>query len=321
MDRHPQLSESGDDSDGSDKSIELPPVFNCAGSKPEEIIQWKLQTVDSFKRSSEELKSEYERNLPTLSGQIKKLNDIADEIESVHKKATVGSLAGSSVVVVAGAIAVLVGLALAPFTLEASLCVIVVGTVAGAAGGVTRAASITNMLKQRKLRPTVEKIISDFLEILKPMTEHLNIISNITADVQLNNEILSKLQFQTPVRGFDDVFNTAKAADVALVGKYCAEAAKEICVYEKTVRAVRDPAKAARTKRKAAAAAGKLSVLFPASIVLDLIEIFEMNQPAKERKAEEIKSQTLKFINHTRQTASQFQETLDKIKYVINTFS
>lgn len=74
-----------------------------------------------------------------------------------------------------------------------------------------------------------------------------------------------------------------------------------------------------------AAAGGALSVLFlaldVASIVEDSKELNEMNQPAKERKAEEIKSETLKFILHMREVASQFQETLDKIKRVINTFN
>ncbi|XP_052444545.1 apolipoprotein L3-like isoform X2 [Carassius gibelio] len=333
MDRHRNLSGSGDDSDASDKSIDRPPYFNCAGSKPEEIIQWKLQTVDTFKRSSEELKSEYDKNHPILSDQIKKLNDFTDEIESVHKSTTVGSLVGASVGAFGGMTA-LVGLALSPFTLGASLSLTVVGAVAGVTGGVTSAASnFTNMLKQRNLRPTVEKIICDFLETIKPMTERLSIISYITEDIQQNNEILNKLKFQTPVRGFDDVLKIVKVADVALVGKYCAEAAKDIRVYVKAVsaargaagaaKAMRATAEAAKEIRIAAATTGVLSVLFlaldVASIVQDSKEIAEMNQPAKERKAEEIKSETLKFIHYTRQTASQFQETLDKIKHVINT--
>ncbi|XP_026106001.1 apolipoprotein L2-like [Carassius auratus] len=207
MDHHHQLSGSSDDSDALDKSIGLPPYFNSAGagSKPEEIIQRKLQTFDTFKRTIEELQSEYKRNLPTFSDQMKKLEDFTDEIESVHKNTTVGSLIGGSVGAVGG-IAGLGGLALSPFTLGAYLCVTAVGAVTAVAGGVTRAASIiTNMLKQRKLRQTVVKIISDFLETIKPMTKPLNIISNITADIQRN-----KLKFQTPARGFDDSLKIAK---------------------------------------------------------------------------------------------------------------
>lgn len=89
---------------------------------------------------------------------------------------------------------------------------------------------------------------------------------------------------------------------------------------------MRATARAAKEIHKAAAAAAfTFLVLFLAfyvtSIVQDSVEISEMNQPAKERKAEEIKSQTLKFIHYTRETASQFQKTLHKIKYVTNTFN
>ncbi len=252
----------------------------------------------------------------------------------MHKNSRVGSLVGSSIGAVGG-VTTLVGLALSPFTLGASLSLTVAGAVAGAAGGVTGAASnLTDMFKQQNLKQTIEKIISDFQEIIKPMTEHLSTISSIAADIQKTNEILSKVEFQTPLRGFGDLFKIAGVADVALIGIDCAEAAKEIRVYVKAVNAIRGPAQAARAVRATAenakfirmtaAATGALSVLFlaldVASIVQDSKELNEMNQPAKERKAEEIKSETLKFIHQMREVASRFQETLDTIKRVINTF-
>ncbi len=253
----------------------------------------------------------------------------------MHKNTRVGSLVGSSIGAVGGVTA-LVGLALAPFTLGASLALTAVGAVAGAAGGVTGAASnLTDMFKQKNLKQTIEKIISDFQEIIKPMTEYLSTISSIAADIQKTNEILSKVKFQTPARGFDDLCKIAKVADVALIGKLCAEAAKEIRVYVKAVNAIRGPAQAARAIRAtaenakfirmSAAATGALSVLFlaldVASIVEDSKELNEMNQPAKERKAKEIKSEICTFIDQMRKVASQFQKTLDTIKRVINTFN
>ncbi len=253
----------------------------------------------------------------------------------MHKNTRVGSLVGSSIGAVAGVTA-LVGLALSPFTLGASLSLTAVGAVAGAAGGVTAAVSnLTDMFKQKNLKQTIEKIISDFQEIIKPMTEYLSIISDSAADIQRMNQILSKVEFQTPVRGFGDLFKIAGVADVALIGIDCAEAAKDIRVYVKAVdaihgsaqaaRAIRATAESAQYIRMTAAATGALSVLFlaldVASIVQDSIELHEMNQPAKERKAKEIKSETLKFIHQMRDLASRFQETLDKIKCVINTFN
>lgn len=244
-------------------------------------------------------------------------------------------MVGSSIGAVAG-VAALAGLALAPFTLGASLSLTAVGAVAGAAGGVTGAASnLTDMFKQINLKQTIVKIISDFQEGIKPMIELLSKIYNIAADIQSTNEILSKVKFQIPARGPGDLLKIAKVANVALIGIDCAEAAKDIRVYVKAVNAIRGPAQASRTMRASAesakfirmtaAATGALSVLFlaldVASIVQDSTELLEMNQPAKERKTEEIKSETLKFIHQIREVASQFQETLDKIKWVINTFN
>ncbi len=257
---------------------------------------------------------------------------MTDEIESVHKNSRVGSLVGSSIGVVGG-VTTLVGLALSPFTLGASLALTAVGAVAGAAGGVTGAVSnLTDMFKQKQLKQTIVKIISDFQERIKPMIEYLSAISDSAADIQRMNEILSKVELQTPARGFGDLFKIAGVADVALIGKHCAEAAKDIRVYVKAVDAIRGPAQAARAMRAtaesakfirmSAAVGGTLSVLFlaldVASIVQDSTELYEMNQPAKERKAEEIKSEILKFIHLMRDLASRFQKTLGTIKCVIN---
>lgn len=256
MDHHRKLSESSDDGNASEESMDLPLTLNCDEEKPEEIIQRNRESFDEFKRSIEELKSEYDRNHLTLISKIKELKDISDEIESVHKNTRVGSLVGSSVGAVGGVIA-LVGLALSPFTLGASLALTAVGAVAGvaggAAGGVTGAASnLTDMFKQKNLKQTIEKIISDFLEIIKPMTEHLSTISDTAVDIQRMNEILSKVKFQTPARGFDDLFKIASVADVALIGIDCAEAAKDIRVYVKAVNAIRGSAQAARAMRATA---------------------------------------------------------------------
>lgn len=50
------------------------------------------------------------------------------------------------------------------------------------------------------------------------------------------------------------------------------------------------------------------------SIVCDSREISEINKPEDSRKAENIKSETLKFIHQMKETAAQLQETLDEIK-------
>ncbi|XDV19441.1 hypothetical protein PO909_024911 [Leuciscus waleckii] len=139
---------------------------------------------DDLQRSIDGLNSEFDQNHQTLIGQIKELNDITNELEYVHKATTVGSLVGSSVGL-AGGIAALVGFFLAPFTLGASLALTVGGTVAGLAGGVTGGASnITNMVKQKTLRETIEKITIDFLNRIEPMIKHLNTINTTIEELQ-----------------------------------------------------------------------------------------------------------------------------------------
>ncbi|XP_048011680.1 apolipoprotein L3-like isoform X1 [Megalobrama amblycephala] len=243
----------------------------------------------------------------------------------MHKNTTVGSLVGSSIGA-AGGIAALAGLALAPFTLGASLVVTGVGAAVGAAGGVTGGASnITNTIKQKNLRETIEKIVNDFLNTINPMFELLNKIGAITENIKLLKETLKQHEFQKAAKGAADIL---RIASVAQIGKMCAEAAKEIRMYVRTVRALRVPAQAARATasslRTTAAFTGALSALFLAldvySIFQDSTELSEMNQPADERKAEEIKSETLKFILQMRETAAQFQKIVDRIKDAIDTF-
>ncbi|KAF4111663.1 hypothetical protein G5714_008694 [Onychostoma macrolepis] len=85
----------------------------------------------------------------------------------------------------AGGIAALTGLALSFFTFGVSLAVTGVGLAVGITGGVTGAVcNITNMIKQKNLRQTIEKIINDFQNTINPMIEHMNAISNTIEELQ-----------------------------------------------------------------------------------------------------------------------------------------
>ncbi|XDV19380.1 hypothetical protein PO909_024863 [Leuciscus waleckii] len=324
-------SDASDDSESSNKSIEQPPLFR--------------NLILELKRSIEELKSEFDRNHQTLDDQIKELDDAADELESMHRNSTVGSLVGSSVGA-AGGIMSIAGLCLAPFTLGASLALTVGGAVAGVAGGVTGGASnITNMVKQKTLRENIEKIINELQTTIKPMEELLRKIDKITealknlaiqraargTDLQniekiindLHNTIkpmvellckiyniteeLDKLDIQRAARA-TDLLKIVKVADLAETGKMFASAAK----------AARVTASAAKSIRTAAAVSGVFSAVFLAldvhSIVQDSKEISEMNQPAGKRKEEKISSETLKFILQMKKAAAQFKKIVETIK-------
>ncbi|KAK9971330.1 hypothetical protein ABG768_024703 [Culter alburnus] len=277
-----------------------------------------------MKISIEELKSEYDRNHQTLNRIIKELNDLTDEVESVHKNSTVGSLVGSSIGA-AGGIAALAGLAFSPFTFGASLALTGAGAVAGVAGGVTGAASnITNVIKQKNLRETIEKIINDFQNTVKPMIELLSEINNDTEDIDLMEQTSNKHICQRAARSAVEVIKIVKVYEVAEKGKTCAGAAKAIRAHVKAAKVVHATAETAKAIRKTAAITGGVSALFLAldvyCIVQDSAELSEMNQPADKRKTEEIKSVTLKFILHTRETAARFKNIVDQIEDTIDRY-
>ncbi len=120
----------------------------------------------------------------SLTGQIKKLTTITDELESMHKNTTVGSLTGATMGA-AGGITSIVGLALAPFTLGVSLGLTAVGGVLGVAGGATGTiCNYRNNTEQKRLRENIKKISSDFQNTINAMLEILSTIINSTEDIQ-----------------------------------------------------------------------------------------------------------------------------------------
>ncbi|XP_048037636.1 apolipoprotein L3-like isoform X2 [Megalobrama amblycephala] len=273
-------------------------------TQPDEMSLQKLEALsDELQQSTGELNSEFVKKHPILISKIKELNDITNDLEIMHKGTTVGSLVGSTIGA-AGGVTALVGLGLSFITFGASLAVSAVGAVVGVVGGVTGAASnISNMILQKKLRGNIEKIINDFQSTIDPMIEHLSTISNTIDELQQEGQKYSVLNkaIMTSVRSVKTVSSITKLLTIlqtANIGKTAAKAAKTLKVVGRV--------------------SGVISALFLAldvySIVCDSIEISEINKKENERKAEEFKSETLKFILQMRETAAQFQETLDEIK-------
>ncbi|XP_058639049.1 uncharacterized protein LOC131544680 [Onychostoma macrolepis] len=258
---------------------------------------------DQLQRSIKKLNSEFDKNHSTLISKVKELNGITDELESMHKATTVGSLVGSSMGA-AGGIAALTGLALSFFTFGVSLAVTGVGLAVGITGGVTGAVcNITNMIKQKNLRQTIEKIINDFQNTINPMIEHMNAISNTIEELQQAEQAYSVQNkvIVTSVRSVKTILSVTRLLTVL-----------------KTAQIGKTAARAAKTLRMVGKLSGSLSALLlildAYSIYCDSTELSEMTQSAHKRKAEEIKSETLKFIYQMRETAAEFQETLDEIK-------
>ncbi|KAF4111659.1 apolipoprotein L3-like [Onychostoma macrolepis] len=260
---------------------------------------------DELQRSIKELNSGFDEKFPTLNRKIKELNDVTDELQSMHKATTVGSLSGGVIGAAAG-ITALVGLFLAPLTFGASLAVAGVGT---GALVTSTTCTVTNMIKQKNLRQTIKKITEDFLNIIKPLIKHIKTISDIIEEIQKKEWVSeSDITLPTTVGTLETLLGISSIA-IEL------QMAKIENVATRTARALRVAGKIT---------SGLSFLLLPFdvfSIYQDSTEISEMNQVADKKKVEEIQSNTLKFIHQARETAALFQETLDEIESARDTIN
>lgn len=100
---------------------------------------------------------------------ITELTTMADDLDKFHRGATIASVTGSSFGI-AGGIMTIVGLALAPVTLGASLIVSGVGIGVAVAGGVTGAgASIADTVNIKKKCKRVQEMIDQFNVMMKKL--------------------------------------------------------------------------------------------------------------------------------------------------------
>ncbi|KAI2646541.1 putative serine/threonine-protein kinase nek3 [Labeo rohita] len=262
----------------------------------------------------------------------------------VHFNTTVSSLTGG-VVGLAGGITSLVGLILAPFTLGASLIVTGVGIGTAVAGGITAGASnITNMVNQQTNRQKIKMIITEFQE---KITSIICCIQNISTAVEtLENEFstsngsLSNTQSGMSVgarlgRGLGGIPELLRLTQVVNIGKIAAQAARAVRVAETVT--------------------GVLSAFFVAVdvffVFLDSREIHNIRRdyalkstrqestsnqttglndrtsnnrdttnllPSNNQQAEELKSETMKFVTKIKDTTEELQTILDALRDTLN---
>ncbi|XP_050956879.1 uncharacterized protein LOC127157667 [Labeo rohita] len=185
------------------------------------------------------------------------------------------------------------------------------------------------MVKQKNLRETIEKIISDVQNTVKSIIEQLiKINDNIEETGQLEETM--KQEGVTTARGATDISELKNE-----IGKVSVTAVKDMLVFVQAAnvasarvdaaKAAYVAAQAANVARAAGAATGILSGVFVVfdvvSVVQHATELSEINQSADNRNQENIKSDTLKFIHQVRQKAAVFQKTLDNIKCLRNTIN
>ncbi|XP_063042905.1 apolipoprotein L3-like [Engraulis encrasicolus] len=230
----------------------------------------------------------------------------------MHRKTTIGSLTGG-VIGAAGGITSIVGLILAPFTLGASLAVTAVGVRIAAAGGATGAASnIANMVRQKTLRKTIEDILNDFQDKVNPVLMSLNKINCRVAKMQEYRKFATsthKLQAGASTgRGAAGLLQVVRLAKAVNVGRVAAQATRAVSVASKMT----------------AVLSGLMLILDVVFIAKDAKEIHEMNKLKKAAdreatgrismaRANEIKSNMLKFINEMRNTSRHFETLLAEL--------
>ncbi|XP_059361767.1 uncharacterized protein LOC132099876 [Carassius carassius] len=174
---------------------------------------------------------------------LKVLEELADDLETVHYNTTVGSLTGG-VVGLAGGITSIVGLILTPFTLGASLIVTGVGIGVAVAGGVTAGVSnVTKMVNQRSNRQKIKMIIAELQEKITSTSCCIQIIQ-IAVEIEqmrLHNSRISLSNAQSDEnvfanagarlgRGLGGISELIRLAEVASIGRVAAQTARSVRV-------------------------------------------------------------------------------------------
>lgn len=112
----------------------------------------------------------------SLQHRILELLSLADAADQFHKK-TVTAAVGGGVASVAGSIATITGLILAPFTFGASIIVTAVGISVATAGSITSAtANITDTVHSNMDRKKLEKMIQGYQDEIKVIRECLEFL-------------------------------------------------------------------------------------------------------------------------------------------------
>lgn len=112
----------------------------------------------------------------SLQQRILELLSVADAADEFHKK-TVSAAVGGGVASVAGSVATITGLILAPFTFGASIIVTAVGIGVATAGSITSAtANITDTVHSNMDRKKVEKMIQGYQEEIQDIRKCMEFV-------------------------------------------------------------------------------------------------------------------------------------------------
>ncbi|KAI2646933.1 Apolipoprotein L3 [Labeo rohita] len=250
-------------------------------------------------RLHEEFIALYEENYHELQECIRQLNHLINTFEKDFRRC-VETSRGGGIVGILGGVTTIAGLALAPFTLGASVAVVGVGSVMALGGGV--GSGILNFMKmnqQKKLIENVENELKKFQNKITPMTDILNVIC------EHMNEILKHIN--KPEEDFCGFIKCAAGASEVLrilriddIGEVAAQASK-------TVRL---------TTTLTGVFAGIGLVLDILSVIEDNKTLNDMDKLAGNRqiRESELESKAGKFIVEMRKVINQQKEIMDELK-------
>ncbi|XP_044146555.1 apolipoprotein L3-like [Bufo gargarizans] len=235
---------------------------------------------------------------------ITEMTTIADELDKFHRGATIASVTGSSFGI-AGGITTIVGLALAPFTLGASLIVSGVGIGVAVAGGVTGAsASIADIINTKNKCNRVQEIVDQIDEKMKELKELSDNINLVIVNLQscLDAEEIFNLT-RLLVRG---TMSSVEISRLAQLGKI-------------TTMTSRGAQLAARGIQAAGVISGVLAALF---IILDATFVvkgaMDLHKGSKTEEAARIRAcvKDLQTIyQELQEIYNLFEELSDFVKY------
>ncbi|XP_052385875.1 uncharacterized protein LOC127933155 isoform X1 [Carassius gibelio] len=248
----------------------------------------------------------------SLQHRILELLALADTADSFHKK-TVSAAVGGGVASVAGSIATITGLILAPFTFGTSTIVTAVGISVATAGSITSAtANITDAVQSKMDRKKVEKMIQGYQDE----------ISDIRDCLEFMQEGMNTLQ-EWDFKGYSEsVVNTSLSRNVKHVMKEGGRAGKALLINTdrliNTVKVLGVAGGAAKAAKAISITTGVMSTLFLALDVFFLAkDSNELHKGAKTKfafKIREVCEELQHGLLELNKVKTQLQKTMDGIE-------
>ncbi|XP_073481669.1 apolipoprotein L1-like isoform X12 [Aquarana catesbeiana] len=181
------------------------------------------QLLKMLKKYHEEYEKESSLLEEATSDCVIELYSIADDVDKFHRNAVIANVVGSAVGI-AGGITTLIGVALAPFTLGASLFASTLGIVAATAGGVTGvSASVADSFNTKKKCETVIEKVNEIDNMIN--TVH-KIATNISDTIEVIKTVpLAEQATDIARMGGRGMFAVVEAGRLVHLGKISAAAA------------------------------------------------------------------------------------------------